>query len=168
MDTARQAVQSNPLDHPGQTSCLINLGDRLGVDTSGLKSTMIWKKCRECYLGAFGCIFAIPLHRAVATGLCLTNLAHLGRIRESIELSRGALTLLPTLHTRILDRNDQEFVLSGFPGIASDLFKLLIAESRAHEAVECLEQGRANITSQQPNDRSDVQDPWVCAQPDKA
>lgn len=107
----------------------------------------------RCYLGGFECIFAIPLHRVIAAGLCLANLAHLGRIREGIDL---ALALLPTVHTHNLDRSDQETVPSGFAGIISDLFASLIAESRPHEAVECLEQGRAIIISRLLNDRSDI------------
>jgi hypothetical protein len=64
--------------------------------------------------------------------------------------------LLPTAHSRNLDRNDQQFVLSSFAGIASNLCALLLSEGRLHEAVECLEQGRAVIISRVLDDRDDI------------
>jgi hypothetical protein len=60
------------------------------------------------------------------------------------------------VNNRNLDRSDQQFVLSGFVGIASDLCALLLSEGCVHEAVERLEQGRATIISRLLDDRSDV------------
>jgi hypothetical protein len=57
---------------------------------------------------------------------------------------------------RNLDRSDQQFALFNFAGIASDLCALLLSEDRVHEAVECLEQGRAIIISRLLDDRGDV------------
>jgi hypothetical protein len=51
------------------------------------------------------------------------------------------------VNNRNLDRSDQQFALSGFAGIASDLCALLLSEGCIDEAVYCLEQGRTTIIS---------------------
>jgi tetratricopeptide (TPR) repeat protein len=156
IDTARQAVQSTPPGHPNLAIYLNNLGNMLGsrFEQSGEMKDL--EGVTECYLGAFHCTSAVPLERVKAAARCLGRLADLRKTHEAITLGREALELLPIVNNRNLDRSDQQFALSGFAGIASDLCALLLSEGCVHEAVERLEQGRATIISRLLDDRSDV------------
>jgi tetratricopeptide (TPR) repeat protein len=156
IDTARQAVQSTPPDHPNLAMYLNNLGGWLGrrFERSGEMKDL--EDVTECYQGAFDCTGAVPLERVKAAARCLSKLADLSETHKAVKLGRDALALLPLVSNRNLDRSDQQFALSGFAGIASDLCALLLSEGCVHEAVERLEQGRATIISRLLDDRSDV------------
>lgn len=78
----------------------------------------------HCHSEAFDCIAAVAFEHARAATSRLTKQADLGKSHKGIVLGRGALSLLPTVHTRILDRSDQQFMLSGFTGIASNVCAL--------------------------------------------
>ncbi|KAF5615633.1 hypothetical protein F25303_13750, partial [Fusarium sp. NRRL 25303] len=78
------------------------------------------------------------------------------KVDEGIDLGTRILNLLPSVHTRALDRDDQQFVVSTFAGVASNLCSFLLSANRLSEALECLEQGRAIIISQMLDDRSDL------------
>lgn len=156
IDTARQAVQSIPMDHPDHAVCLNNLGNRLlkQVESTGRVTDL--EEVSQCYLRAFESTVGRPLDRARAAARYISISARLSRSREGITVGKAALALLPTINTRNLDRNDQQFVLSGFAGIASDLCALLVAEGQLQDAVECLEEGRTIIISRLLDDRSDI------------
>jgi tetratricopeptide (TPR) repeat protein len=156
IDTARRAVQSTPPDHPNLAMYLNNLGAWLGRRFERIGEMKDLEEVVQCYQQAFSCIAAVPLERVKAVARCLNNLADLHKTHEAAKLGRDALALLPIVNNRNLDRGDQQFVLSGFSGIASDLCALLLSQGRLHEAVECLEQGRAIIISRLLDDRSDV------------
>jgi len=162
IDIARQVVQSTPPDHPDLAMYLNNLGNRLGSQFERSKEMKDLKEVTKCYLGAFDCTSAAPLDRVKAVARCLSKLADLGETHRAVKLGREALDLLPTVNNRNLDRSDQQFVLTGFTGIASDLCALLLSRHCVHEAVECLEQGRAVIISRLLDDRSDLSE--LCRQ----
>src|SRR5467141_864203 len=107
---------------------------------------------------AWDCINAEPFDRVRAAALCLKILATQHKFDAGINLGRAVLELLPTVHTRLLDRNDQQFVMSTFAGVASDLCGFYLASSRPNEALEYLEQGRGVIISQLLDRRTDLSD----------
>ncbi|KAM0710543.1 hypothetical protein Q7P35_002214 [Cladosporium inversicolor] len=154
IDKIRQAVQLTSTDHPDLAVYLNALGAWLGVRFARGGQMQDQEEMSECFLKAFYCLGAAPLERTKAAARGLNILPYLGRTREGIKLGKEVLDILPTVHTRTLDRKDQQFVLSGFSGIASNICALLLSEGRVYEAVECLEQGRAVIISQLLNDRS--------------
>ena len=156
IDTARRAVQLTPSDHPDLSMHLNNLGLWLGrrFEQSGVMKDL--EDTIQCYLRAFDCITAIPLERVKAAARCIGKLAHSHKVLEAVKLGQVALDLLPVVNNRNLDRSDQQFALSGFAGITSDLCAVLILDGRIHEAVEYLERGRANIISRLLDDRSDI------------
>jgi hypothetical protein len=114
------------------------------------------KDMTECYQSAFECTGAVPLERVKAAARCLNKLADQHKTHEAIKLGREALELLPIVNNRNLDRSDQQFALSGFAGVASDLCAVLLSEGLVEEAIERLEQGRATIISRLLDDRSDI------------
>jgi tetratricopeptide (TPR) repeat protein len=156
IDLTRQAVISTPQNHSDRASRLNDLGSWLFRRYKRIKEPKDLEEVSNCYLGAFDCIMANNLERVRAASLflCISVLA--GKTTEAVRLGRGALALLPIVHTRTLDRSDQQFVLSQFAGIASNLCALLLSEDRVSEAFESLEHGRAVIIRRLLDDKSDL------------
>ncbi|KAG7416697.1 putative 30S ribosomal protein S17-like protein [Fusarium oxysporum f. sp. raphani] len=156
IETARRAVDSTPDDHPNLAAWLNNAGrffERLYEQTGKMRDL---GKASAYLLQAWSCLNAVPFHRVTAAAKCLELLAIQNRVDQGIDLGRKILDLLPSVHTRTLDRNDQQFVISTYEGIASDLCAFLLSANRLTEALECLEQGRAIIISQLLDDRGDL------------
>uniref|UniRef100_A0A0D2XSU7 CHAT domain-containing protein n=1 Tax=Fusarium oxysporum (strain Fo5176) TaxID=660025 RepID=A0A0D2XSU7_FUSOF len=156
IETARRAVDSTPDDHQNLAAWLNNAGrffERLYEQTGKMRDL---GKASAYLLQAWSCLNAVPFHRVTAAAKCLELLAIQNRVDQSIDLGRKILDLLPSVHTRTLDRNDQQFVISAYAGVASDLCAFLLSANRLTEALECLEQGRAIIISQLLDDRGDL------------
>ncbi|KAK2669884.1 Tetratricopeptide-like helical domain superfamily [Fusarium oxysporum f. sp. vasinfectum] len=156
IETARRAVDSTPDDHPNLAAWLNNAGrffERLYEQTGKMRDL---GKASAYLLQAWSCLHAVPFHRVTAAAKCLELLAIQNRVDQGIDLGRKILDLLPLVHTRTLHRNDQQFLISTFAGVASDLCAFLLSTNRLTEALECLEQGRAIIISQLLDDRSDL------------
>jgi hypothetical protein len=68
---------------------------------------------------AWDCTNAMPFHHVRAVARCMKILATLHKLDASIYLGRAVPELFPTVYTRLLDRNDQQFVISIFTGVAS-------------------------------------------------
>jgi tetratricopeptide (TPR) repeat protein len=156
VDVARRAVERTPHQHPNQAMQLNGLGCWLGKRFEQTGEMRDLEEAISCYQQAFNCTPAVPLERLKAGALCLKELAYSSKLPEAVRLGQDALALLPIVNNRNLDRRDQQFVLSGFAGIASDLCAVLLLEGRVREAIEYLEQGRAVIISRLLDDRSDV------------
>ncbi|WKT54189.1 Tetratricopeptide-like helical domain superfamily [Fusarium oxysporum f. sp. vasinfectum] len=156
IETTRQAIKSTPDDHPNRAAWLNNVGrflERLYEQTGEMRDL---GEASAYLLQAWSCLNAVPFSRITAAAKCLELLAKQNRVDQGIDLGRRILDLLPSVHTRALDRNDQQFVISTFAGVASDLCSFLLSVNRLSEALECLEQGRAIIISQLLDDRSDL------------
>ncbi|KAF5227665.1 hypothetical protein FAUST_11634 [Fusarium austroamericanum] len=153
---ARKAIESTPNDHPDLAAWLNNLGTRLSRRYERTGEMKDLEEASVSLLKAWSCLNAVPFHRVQAAAQCLELLATRNRVDRGIDLGRKILDLLPSVHTRALDRNDQQFVVSTFAGVASNLCSFLLSENRLSEALECLEQGRAIIISQLLDDRNDL------------
>ncbi|KAK2666383.1 Tetratricopeptide-like helical domain superfamily [Fusarium oxysporum f. sp. vasinfectum] len=156
IETARRAIDSTPDDHPNLAAWLNNAGrffERLYEQTGKMRDL---GKASAYLLQAWSCLNAVPFHHVTAAAKCLELLAIQNRVDQGIDLGRKILDLLPSVHTRTLDRNDQQFVISTYAGIASDLCAFLLSANQLTEALECLEQGRAIIISQLLDDRGDL------------
>ncbi|KAK2931918.1 hypothetical protein FoTM2_009436 [Fusarium oxysporum f. sp. vasinfectum] len=156
IEAARRAVDSTPGDHPNLAAWLNNVGrffERLYEQTG---KTRDLGEASAYLLQAWSCLHAVPFHRVTAAAKCLELFAIQNRVDQGIDLGRKILDLLPSVHTRTLDHTDQQFVISTFAGVASDLCAFLLSTNRLTEALECLEQGRAIIISQLLDDCSDL------------
>ncbi|GKU10360.1 unnamed protein product [Fusarium langsethiae] len=156
IETVRKAIESTPDDHPNLAGMLNNLGIQLSRRYERTGEMKDLEEASDYLLKAWSCLNAVPFHRVKAAAKCLELLATQNRVDQGIALGREILYLLPSVHTRGLDRNDQQFVVSTFAGVASNLCSFLLSENRLSEALECLEQGRAIIISQLLDDRSDL------------
>ncbi|KAK4244031.1 CHAT domain-containing protein [Corynascus novoguineensis] len=145
IEMARQAVKSTPYDHPDRARCLNNLGDKLESwhkqtgEVAGLEEASL------CFYNAWYCQTAIPFDRVKAAARCLTLLATQAKVDTAIQLGQD-----------LLDRNDQQFVMSIFAGVAADVCSFLLMSNRPAEALEYLEKGRAVIIGQLVDARSDL------------
>jgi tetratricopeptide (TPR) repeat protein len=158
IQTARRAVESTPADHPDRAACLNNLGNKL---KRRYERTGEMKDLEEAFrylYGAWDCTNAVPFYRVRAAARCLNILATQHKLDAGINLGSAVLELIPTVHTRLLDRNDQQFVMSTFAGVASDLCGFFLASNRPNEALEYLEQGRGVIISQLLDRHIDLSD----------
>ncbi|KAI8404541.1 hypothetical protein FOFC_16036 [Fusarium oxysporum] len=153
---ARQAVNLTSEDHPDRACWLRNLGNKLESRYERTGEMRDLEEASAYLLEAWSCLNAVPFHRVMAAARCLKLLAKQHRVAQSIDLGRRILDLLPSVHTRALNRNDQQFVVSTFAGIASNLCSFLLSANRLSEALECLEQGRTIIISRLLDDRSDL------------
>ncbi|PNP58764.1 hypothetical protein FNYG_15026 [Fusarium nygamai] len=156
IERAKQAINLTPDDHPDLAAWLDNLGHKLHQRYEQMGEVRDLEEASTCLLQAWHCLNAVPFHRVRAAAECLKLLATQNRVDQGINLGREILDLLPSVHTRALDRNDQQFVVSTFAGVASNLCSFLLSTNRLSEALECLEQGRAIIISQMLDDRSDL------------
>ncbi|KAF4447587.1 hypothetical protein F53441_8882 [Fusarium austroafricanum] len=156
IETVRQAVRLTPNDHPDLAARLGNLGNKLESRYERTGAMRDLEEASTYLLDAWSCPSAVPFHRVKAAATCLKLLAKQHRLDQGIDLGREILDLLPSVHTRALGRNDQQFVVSTFAGVASNLCSFLLSANRLGEALECLEQGRAIIISQLLDDRSDL------------
>ncbi|KAL9563958.1 hypothetical protein ACKAV7_011993 [Fusarium commune] len=156
IETARQAVKSTPDDHPKLATWLSTLGTMLKSRYERTGEIRDLEEASTYLLEAWSCLNAVPFHCVTAAAKCLELLAIQHRVDQGIDLGRKILDLLPSVHTRALDRNDQQFVISTFAGVASNLCSFLLSANRLSEALECLEQGRAIIISQLLDDRWDL------------
>ncbi|KAF4448532.1 hypothetical protein F53441_8069 [Fusarium austroafricanum] len=153
---ARQAIKLTPDGHPGLAGRLNNLGNKLNRHYKRTGEIKHLHEASAYLFEAWSCSNAVPFYRVTAAARCLELLAQQHEVDQGIDLGRQVLNLLPSVHTRALDRNDQQFVMSTFAGVASDLCGLLLSANRLTEALECLEQGRAIIIGQLLDDRSDL------------
>ncbi|TVY74909.1 putative 30S ribosomal protein S17-like protein [Fusarium oxysporum f. sp. cubense] len=156
IEIARQAVTLTPEDHPDRAGRLNNLGNTLESRYERTGEMRDLEEASTNLLDAWSCLNAVPFRRVQAAARCLELLAIQNRVDEGIGLGRRILDLLPSVHARSLDRNDQQFVVSTFAGVASNLCSFLLSANQLSEALECLEQGRAIIISQLIDDRSDL------------
>jgi hypothetical protein len=89
-----------------------------------------------CLYSAWNCPNATPFRRITAAARRLKIVVTLNKVNAGISLGTAVISLLPTVNTRLLDPNDQQYVMSTFAGVASDLFGLFLASNRPTEGLE--------------------------------
>ncbi|KAI0410841.1 CHAT domain-containing protein [Xylaria grammica] len=156
IDTARQAVDSMPANHPNQATCLNNLGIKLLRRYEQTGDIVNLNYSITSFHTAWRSITAIPFHRIRAGARCLTLLASHHQLNAAVNLGMDILDFLPYINTRLLGRLDQQFVMSTVAGVATDLCSVLLLLGQPADALRQLERGRAVIISQLLDTRSDL------------
>jgi len=106
---------------------------------------------------AWECRNAVLFTRIRASFLARRLLQNRGHFEEAYELSKETINLLPYVHNRSLDHQDQQYVVSQFSGLAAVACSLALQSGKsAEEALEILEQGRGVILGLLIDDRSDT------------
>ncbi|PWI64610.1 hypothetical protein PCL_09504 [Purpureocillium lilacinum] len=153
---ARLAVDSTPADHPDLAMWLNNLGIKLEGRYERTGQSCDLEEASSCLHAAWSCQAAIPFHRVKAAARCLALLAGQSKVDLAIQLGQAVLDLLPAVNTKLLDRSDQQFVMSTFAGVAAIVCACLLATGQSASAIESLEKGRAVIIGQLVDGRDDL------------
>ena len=72
------------------------------------------------------------------------------------QMGKGAVDLLHTMNIRLLDRGDQQYVVSMLAGVTANLCAILLSLDRIDEALQYLENGRVVILSLLMDGKSDL------------
>ncbi|PWI64613.1 hypothetical protein PCL_09507 [Purpureocillium lilacinum] len=118
---ARQAVDLTPADHPDLVACLNNLGTKLESRFGRTGDSGDLEESSSCLYAAWSCETGIPFHRVKAAARCVALLAGQSRIDAAIQLGQAVLDLLPVVNTQLLERSDQQFVMTTFAGVAANV-----------------------------------------------
>ncbi|RKK88945.1 hypothetical protein BFJ71_g12645 [Fusarium oxysporum] len=153
---ARQAVGATPDDHPKRAAWLNSLGVFLESRYERTGEMADLEEASSTLQDAWHCQSAIPFHRIQAGARCLKLLALQHKTDIAIDLGKTIIDLLPTVNTKLLDRTDQQFVVSTFSGVAADLCAFLLQSNHPADALRYLEKGRAVIIGQLMDSRSDL------------
>ncbi|KAH7115654.1 CHAT domain-containing protein [Dactylonectria macrodidyma] len=156
INIARCAVSLTPDDHPDQADRLNNLGTKLESRYERTGEMADLEEASLTLQDAWHCQTSIPFHRVQAGARCLKLLATQHKTDTAIDLGKNIIDLLPTVNTQLLDRSDQQFVVSTFSGVAADLCAFLLQSNQPVDALQCLEKGRAVIIGQLMDARSDL------------
>ncbi|KFX90204.1 hypothetical protein V490_06595 [Pseudogymnoascus sp. VKM F-3557] len=132
---ARQGVNATQEDDPNKLVYLYNLSNKLG------------RQYYETHNRA---------HLDEAASRCLLLLPLQGKLGIARQLGKDIIDLLPTVNTKLLDRADQQFVVSEFSGVAANTCASLLEVNQSSDALYYLEKGRAVIIGQLVDARSDL------------
>ncbi|KAF2465628.1 uncharacterized protein BDR25DRAFT_239619, partial [Lindgomyces ingoldianus] len=167
---ARQAVEVTPDDHPHLAACLNNLGNKLESRYERTGKMENLEEATRVTQQAFNCNNATPFVRVRASTQALQLLQIQEDFKSAYQISIEAINLLPYLHNRSLDHQDEQYVVSHFSGLATSACSLALHTGKGPEAaLELLEQGRGVILSLIIDDRSNTSKlkaayPEMCAQ----
>lgn len=87
---------------------------------------------------AWECTSAVPLHRIRAVAHYLRLLSS-RQLDAAADLGISIIDLISTIHTNLLYRGDQQFAISTFSVVATDLCSILLALDRLEGALYYLE-----------------------------
>ena len=85
-----------------------------------------------------------------------TDNTFLDIVNIATRIGKGAVDLLHTMNIRLLDRGDQQYVVSTIAGVTANLCATLLSLDRLHEALQYLENGRVVILSLLMDSKSDL------------
>ncbi|CAG9984579.1 unnamed protein product [Clonostachys byssicola] len=164
IDLAQRAVAAIPKDHPDRPGYLNNRGHRLERRHEQTGSPDDLKEACDSFIEAWETPSAIPFHRIRSATHCIRLLVLQGKAKAAAKIGTGAIGLLPLVNTKLLNRTDQQYVVSTFAGIAANTCALLLAMGKVKDALLHLEQGRAVILGQLMDGRSDIAG-WATKKP---
>jgi hypothetical protein len=165
VDASRGAADAAPDDQPTRVGYLINLATALRGRFQGRGDPADRDEALAAFTEAAAIATGAPASRILAAygGAAFIAASDPG---QASDLMETAVQLLPLLTPRYLDRADQQHMLGGYAGLASDAAALVLASTRdgsggplaAARALRLLEAGRALLLSQAYETRSDLTD----------
>ncbi|KAH0556259.1 hypothetical protein GP486_005813 [Trichoglossum hirsutum] len=167
---AQQAVDATPEDHPDLAAWLNALGNKLRRRYERTGKMEDLKEAIQVTQQAWKCKNASFFIRIIASTLALQLLQSREDFENAYNLSVEAINLLPYVHNRSLDHQDQQYVVSHFSGLATTACSLALQTGRRPEAaLDILEQGRGVIFSLLMDYRGDTSQlkaayPQLCMQ----
>jgi TPR repeat protein len=163
IDVARQAVDLTPQDHPDMVARLGRLGRSLEKRYERNHEITDLEEASSCFQDAWNMRTATPFHRIVVGARGLQLFAVQRKFDVAIQIGKEIIELLPTVNTKVLDRADQQFVVSTFSGVAADVCAVLLETNQLLEALKYLEMGRTVIIGQLLDAQSDISSLRECS-----
>ena len=159
IDVHWQALEAIEANHPARATFLLNLGGVLSARYESSRRSSDASQAMEALQEASGTQTA-PAFARLRAAAALGQLAASREVgsRSAVQGYQTAISLLPVLAWRGLDRVSRERLIAEFPLLASNAAACAIAADRPALAVELLEQGRAVLWSQLLETRSDLAD----------
>ena len=168
IEAAEAAVNAVPADHPGQAGYLFNLGAALRHRFTQTKAEADLDAALSPLMQAARNDSAAPSMRIRAARAAASLIAQ-SRPAQAADLLESAVLLLPEVTPHQLSRDDQQYAIGGFAGLAADAAALVLAgispdatdseqAKGAERALGLLEAGRAVLMSQALDSRSDITD----------
>ena len=164
VQVSQEAVELVPTDHPDRAAMLSNLGTALRTRFGRTGDTSDREAALAAYAEAARIRTAAPTTR-VHTGRAAASLAMAGsRAAEAADLLEGIVRLLPEVAPRHLERDDRQYAISAFAGLAAEAAEAVLSDPAAPDderpvrALRALEGARAVLLSQTLSTRSDLTD----------
>jgi hypothetical protein len=163
VDAAQGAADESPPEFPTRVNYLVNLGSALRARSQRGSGAADANKALSAFKAAAAIASAAPAMRiqAARAAAALTAATDPGQASDLLET---AVTLLPLVTPRYLDRTDQQYAISGSADLASDAAALALADQRdgrggplaAARALGLLEAGRALLINQALDTRTEL------------
>lgn len=156
IEVALEAVESTANDHSDLAMYLNNLGNMLEIRYNRTKNMTDMAEANSVFSRSWASDTSAPFSRIYAASRCLRLMFRLGKYDEAADLAISVTNFLPIVNTRSLDRNDKQYVVSRFAGIAADACAVLLQARGPETALQNLEKGRAVILGQMIDNWSDL------------
>lgn len=151
------AVKRCPEGHPNRAMIFHTTGDSLKSRYDLTKLPEYLNKAAESYAQGAGVVSSPPTER-IECARKAASLLHYNNPERAAKILQQAVELLPKTCPRILERNDQQYLLSKFGGLASDAAALCIKSAGDPEqALTLLELGRGIMADLLLEQRGDLQ-----------
>ncbi|MFG2133888.1 CHAT domain-containing protein [Streptomyces sp. NPDC048751] len=163
VDALQEAVDVTPSGHSDRGYYLNNLGSALQRRFRQSADPADLRHAASVHATACESSSAPPSAR-ISGAQEAARLLATSQVRRAVDLLETAVRLLPEVASRRLGRDDQQFALGRFAGLAGDAAALALADTRgtraerATRALRLLEGGRAILLSQAMDTRSDLTD----------
>jgi hypothetical protein len=152
----QKAAKLSPIDHPDRALRLNIVGNAFRRRFECTESPEDLSSALKNYEESVETVRSPP-HIRILSAICGANLLYSRDVKGANRLLTTAVQLLPKTSPSTLDRNDQQFALSQFAGLASDAAALSIRSGDDLEQVlRLLELGRGVMASFRLDVRSDV------------
>ncbi|CUS11436.1 unnamed protein product, partial [Tuber aestivum] len=155
----KKALEACPKDHPDRATICTALGALLETRLSRLPTSDGHSECLSLYLEGFHCRTSPPRTRIQAARRAAYLLYSGGKFHESSSILEDAVSLMPSVNLRLLQRDDQQHILSELSGLASAAASMALQAGRkAYHSLKLLELGRGIIIGFAIDSRSEVSD----------
>ncbi|CUS12253.1 unnamed protein product [Tuber aestivum] len=141
-----QARAATPQDHPRQASSCLHMGQCLELRSKILNCSEDINESLPLYQEACDCHTSPPRDRISASRRAASILFSTGQFHESSTLLERAVGLMPSVNLRLLNRDDQQHILSDLEGLSSSAASMALCAGReAYHSLQLLELGQGII-----------------------
>jgi hypothetical protein len=165
IERAQEAAATTPDDHPDRTGWLGNLGNMLESRLVRIGTLKDEISALLLFVIAWKTRYAIPLHRLRAAIAAIRIPKSRQEWSRACQFAVEATQLLPVVNNRSLSRQNQQYIVSRFSGLAVDACSLILLQLTdakqdfarvqiVEKELQTLELGRGSISNLLIDDHS--------------